>query len=101
MSQKEDYLFLNDEIDSTNNEKLKNEYIYFINYLYNERQLSKKVFYIIIKEDYSEKSVEKSIENLNEKFKSLNNLLSKCGNQVIIIENPVEIEKLLQNIFVI
>ena len=99
MSQKEDYLFLKDEIPSNNNEKLKIEYIAFINYLYNERQLSKKVFYIVINEEYSDKKIKIAIENLEEKYKTINNLLSKCGNQVTKIDSYVEIEKILKTVF--
>ena len=97
MSEKEDYSYLNDEISSSNNEILKNNYINFVNSLNNERDISKKIFYMIIKEEYSEKNIQKSIENLNEKFNSIKNLLSKCGNQVLKIENNVEVEKIFQN----
>ena len=63
-------------------EDLKEKYIEYIQYLNKHKKSSSKNFYLIIKEDSSQKDKQAKIENLQNEYIKLKDLLSRCGNIV-------------------
>ena len=78
-----------------------NNYIRYIKYLNQKKESSKKKLFILIQNSNIKKQIninENSIINeLNEKFYKIKETLIRCGNDVINIEYPEEIIKILKS----
>ena len=74
-----------------------NDYINFINKINSLKTSSSKDFYIIISNSKNIENNSEEIINdeLNEKFLKIKECLSRCGNNVININNKKEIQELL------
>ena len=74
-----------------------NDYISFINKINSLKTSSSKDFYIIISNSKNIENNSEEIINdeLNEKFLKIKECLSRCGNNVININNKKEIQELL------
>ena len=83
------------------NEKVKKtaeEYIKFINKLNQEKNSSSKNFFIIIKNE-NKNSEEINIAELNENYFKIKECLSRCGNNVIEIEEKEELKNIIFSFF--
>ena len=82
------------------NKYLKNlseNYIQYISNLNSNKKSSSKKFYIIIKNNTlhkKEKNIEIIKQELNEKYLKIKECLSRCGNNVIVIEEKEKILKI-------
>ena len=75
--------------------KYSEEYIKFIKEKNNKNKSASKNIYLIIKNN-SENLEENIIQELNEKYFKIKELLSKCGNTIININSQCEVEKILE-----
>ena len=81
------------------NEKIKNiinKYIENIKLINSKNKSDAKHFFILIKEIREKNNEENCIEQLNEKYFKIKELLSKCGNTIININSQCEVEKILE-----
>lgn len=81
------------------NEKIKNiinKYIENIKLINSKNKSDAKHFFILIKEIQEKNNEENCIEQLNEKYFKIKELLSKCGNTIININSQCEVEKILE-----
>ena len=81
------------------NEKIKNiinKYIENIKLINSKNKSDAKHFFILIKEIQEKNNEENCIEQLNEKYFRIKELLSKCGNTIININSQCEVEKILE-----
>ncbi len=81
------------------NEKIKNiinKYIENIKLINSRNKSDAKHFFILIKEIQEKNNEENCIEQLNEKYFKIKELLSKCGNTIININSQCEVEKILE-----
>ena len=76
--------------------KIKEEYINYINYLIQTKKSSNKNFYIIIKKSTTESNSLENIiiQNLQEEFFKIKELLAKCGN-IVSEHTEEEIKEIL------
>lgn len=86
------------------NKNIKNiaeKYISFIKKINKENQSSSKNFYMIIKNKNNNLKIENEDEiifqELNENFFKIKESLSRCGNNVINLNNKKEIEEILES----
>ncbi len=85
---------------NTKKEELAEKYIEFIKSMNEEKKISSKNFYILIKEElknnneYNEKII---IQQLNENYLKIKESISRCGNKVKEINSKEEVLKLLFN----
>ena len=80
---------------------LSENYIQYISNLNNNKKSSSKKFYIIIKNqpvNKKEKNMEIVKQELNEKYLKIKECLSRCGNQVNVIDRKEEILKIFFSI---
>ena len=77
--------------------EISKNYIQYIQYLNQSKKSSSKNFYIILKYENKEKInyEESAIEDLNQKYFKIKELLSRCGNLISDINNKKEIKKIL------
>ena len=95
-SKKEDLSKNIKNIENNNsNSELKENYINYIKELNKKRKSSNKLFYLIIKENPSEKSEKTIIENLQNNYLKLKDLLSRCGNYVSEYTNDNNVTEML------
>ena len=91
-------------VSKKENKYLKNiseNYIQYISNLNNNKKSSSKKFYIIIKNqpvNKKEKNMEIVKQELNEKYLKIKECLSRCGNQVSVIDRKEEILKIFFSI---
>ena len=81
-----------------NNKKIKeisNNYINYIKKINQEQKSAAKKFYIIIKEN----NKENSIENLNEKYLKIKENIARCGNYAEEIRTKEELKEILLSFF--
>lgn len=76
-------------------EAIKEQYINYLNELNNQSKSSNKNFYLIIKATQEEKTRENKIKQLNQDYKEIKSLLSRCGNIVSQITSDKEIREIL------
>jgi len=97
-------LKIEEQIEKEKNKNINKIYMKYIKYLKNinnEKISSSKNFYLIIKENiketnFDEKNHKEIIKNnLKEKFFKIKECLSRCGNNVIEINNEEEIKKII------
>lgn len=92
----ENIKILNSNLDQTEEiNKIKEEYISYIQELNKIKKSSSKNFYIILKDSTSEKGEKIKIENLNNNYKKIRDLLSRCGNVVSEYTEEKEIVEIL------
>lgn len=76
-------------------EELQKKYIEYIQYLNKIKKSSSKNFYLIIKETTSEKEESTKIENLQNEYLKIKEILSRCGNIVSEYTGEKEIIKII------
>lgn len=96
----ENIKLLNSNLDETEEiNKIKQEYIEYIQKLNKVKKSSSKNFYIILKDSTSEKEEKIKIENLNNNYRKVKDLLSRCGNIVSEYTEEKEICEILFSFF--
>lgn len=87
-------------------EELSNKYINYIQELNDEKKVSSKNFYILIKKSQENKKEKYDLEkeqiivnNLNEKYFKIKECLNRCGNNVQEVENKKETIEILYKFY--
>ena len=87
-------------------EELSKKYINYIQKLNNDKKVSSKNFYILIKNSQENKKEKYSLEiekiivnNLNEKYFKIKECLNRCGNNVQEVENKQETIEILYKFY--
>jgi len=83
---------------NSNLNKISEKYIEFINKINQEKNSSSKNFFIVIK-NKSKSTDEVEISELNENYLKIKESLSRCGNNVIEIEDKEELIKIISSFF--
>lgn len=81
--------------NNKNYEKLQKKYIEYIQYLNKIKKSSSKNYYLIIKDETSEKEEALKIENLQNEYIKIKDSLSRCGNIVSEYTEEKEIIKII------
>ena len=97
-------LNIQEKIKSENNSnllKISENYIEFIKKINQEKNSSSKNFFVIVKNENKNnlKEEEINISELNEKYFKIKECLSRCGNNVIQIEEKEELKEILFSFF--
>lgn len=89
------------KIENKNIKNIAENYINYIKKINKENQSSSKNFYIIIKNKNNNSKIENQEEiifqEINEDYFKIKESLSRCGNNVINLDNNEEIEKILES----
>ena len=94
---------INENLQSENSKLIQigNNYIEYIKYLNQKKESTKKKFFILIKNSNIKKQIninEKSIINeLNEKYFKIKEILIHCGNDAINIDYPNDVIQILKS----
>ena len=95
-------LKIDEKVKKENNlnlSKISENYINFIKKINQEKNSSSKNFYIIIKNENKFKEENIYISELDEKYFKIKECLSRCGNNVIQIEEKEELKDILFSFF--